>query len=876
MGPQLNVGQSRKVCTRQFAKRLARWAAAAVFASGALPAEAVDLERQIPFSIPSQSLSSALMLFAEQAKIQVLMASNDLARFNTKGAQGQLSLRAALNEILKGTNLTYTEVGEGTITISRIPDQRTRAEQGPPESAEKLKPLDLEQVTVTGSHIRGGDTASQVITVDSARIREEGHTDLGEVIRSLPQNFSGGMNPGIAGAAGISNSGVTGGSGLNLRGLGSDATLTLLNGRRLAYEGHAQAVDISAIPVAAVERIEIIPDGASAIYGSDAVAGVGNVILKRDFNGVTGSARYGAATEGGLKTVEYTATGGTAWDSGGFIVTMNQTHTDPIYSDQRSYSRYLPGPYTMYPGGEVRGGLLSAHQSFGGFAEMRLDLLHNDRDNNLLNAYPTYYYDTQGKTSNTLVAPSVEFAIGGDWSATLGGTYGKDTNEERSILIGTPGGEVMYDGTDCYCNHSRSYDLGAEGPVIDLPAGNTRMAVGIGYRKDESLNRSAASGARSEGSHGSRYVYAELHVPLIAPQMAIGLARSLNFTVAMRGEDYNGIGRVNTPKLGLIYDPNADFTLKGSWGKSFKTPTLLQEYSRNTVYLWTAASVGGVGYPSDATALMTYGGNRNLEPERARSWTTSLAFHPEDAPGLNAEVAYFSIDYSNRVVEGAAVYWTALGDPLYDDFVIRSPTADQIAATYASSPVFTNYSGADYDPTKVIAIIDDKYTNAVRQRISGVDLTASYAFTLGSGSLTLRGASSWLRSTQQNSLSQPEAPLAGKIYNPPKFTGRAGAVWKQGGFTATGFVQYVGSVTSKLTGVTEETGAFPTLDATLRYDTEARGSFWSDIGFALAATNLLDRHPPQNMPIEDTQVSFDSTNYSPIGRFLSFTISKHL
>src|SRR6185437_10401442 len=131
---------------------------------------------------------------------------------------------------------------------------------------------DLQAVTVTGTRIRGGSTPSPVITIGSEQIQQEGFADLGEVIRSVPQNFNGGQNPGVIGAAsGIGNQDLTGGSSLNLRGLGADASLTLLNGRRLAYDGFSQGMDISAIPVEAVERLEIVPDGASAIYGSDAV-----------------------------------------------------------------------------------------------------------------------------------------------------------------------------------------------------------------------------------------------------------------------------------------------------------------------------------------------------------------------------------------------------------------------------------------------------------------------------------------------------------------------------------------------------------------------------------------------------------------------------
>src|SRR3546814_15829449 len=104
------------------------------------------------------------------------------------------------------------------------------------------------------------------------------------------------QNPGVAlGSGSIANQNINSGSALNLRGLGPDATLTLLNGRRLSYSGFVNAVDVSVVPIAALDRIEVIADGASAIYGSDAVAGVANIITKRDFDGV--SATYRARSE---------------------------------------------------------------------------------------------------------------------------------------------------------------------------------------------------------------------------------------------------------------------------------------------------------------------------------------------------------------------------------------------------------------------------------------------------------------------------------------------------------------------------------------------------------------------------------------------------
>ncbi|EQD35596.1 TonB-dependent receptor [mine drainage metagenome] len=209
-------------------------------------------------------------------------------------------------------------------------------------------PVTLQTVTVTGTRIVGAPPTSPVIDISQKQMIEAGQTNLGEVVRSIPENFSGGQNPGIALGAeadGIVNQNLSGGSALDLRGLGPDATLTLLNGHRLSFDGFGQAVDISQIPLAAVDRIEIVTDGASAIYGSDAVAGVANVILKPDYNGISTTVRFGGATAGGDFQRQYSLVGGRRWGSGGFIATLNSESDTAITGQQRSYTRYLPTPY---------------------------------------------------------------------------------------------------------------------------------------------------------------------------------------------------------------------------------------------------------------------------------------------------------------------------------------------------------------------------------------------------------------------------------------------------------------------------------------------------------------------------------------------------
>ncbi len=110
---------------------------------------------------------------------------------------------------------------------------------------------------------------------------------------------------------------ANGAASISLRGLGADATLVLVNGRRVAISSFAESittnfVDINTIPVAAIERVEVLKDGASAVYGSDAVAGVVNIVLRKDFDGFEVSAGYGDVTSGSASEMNASASGARA------------------------------------------------------------------------------------------------------------------------------------------------------------------------------------------------------------------------------------------------------------------------------------------------------------------------------------------------------------------------------------------------------------------------------------------------------------------------------------------------------------------------------------------------------------------------------------
>ena len=151
-----------------------------------------------------------------------------------------------------------------------------------------------DEILVTGSRIRrlDAETASPVQIVTAAAIQESGVATIGELIQKLPSIGGAATNPAV------NNGGGDGASNVELRGLGAERTLVLLNGRRFGALGNlSSAVDINSIPVNMIERVEVLKQGAGAVYGSDAIGGVVNFITKTSQEGAEISVDYGTSSE---------------------------------------------------------------------------------------------------------------------------------------------------------------------------------------------------------------------------------------------------------------------------------------------------------------------------------------------------------------------------------------------------------------------------------------------------------------------------------------------------------------------------------------------------------------------------------------------------
>ena len=199
-----------------------------------------------------------------------------------------------------------------------------------PPSSTKAK--ELQTIVVTGSRIRRVDieTANPVFSISRQTIDQSGAVTLGDLVQSSPAISGQATNPYV------NNGGGTGASTISLRGLGSNRTLVLMDGHRLVNSGGG--VDINQIPAAMVERIEILKDGASSTYGSDAIGGVVNFIMRKNFQGAEFSTNYGTSDHSDGTQVGYSAIFGQSTDKGSIVGGLSYDKVDAISSANRSFS----------------------------------------------------------------------------------------------------------------------------------------------------------------------------------------------------------------------------------------------------------------------------------------------------------------------------------------------------------------------------------------------------------------------------------------------------------------------------------------------------------------------------------------------------------
>ncbi|HEX4266743.1 MAG TPA: TonB-dependent receptor [Steroidobacteraceae bacterium] len=306
------------------------------------------------FNLPAEPLPQALIDFYHQSGVQPgFAATTQMVRAKSSPVFGTMASSKALDLMLKGTGYTYQFDTDNSVDIipadEPSPKQAATVARVPTPAPRRLAADQdggrLDEVNVTGSLIRGvQDAVAPLLYLKPQQLAMADYETVQDALYSQPILSLNGPREDL----GI-DANEQYGAGLDLRGLGVGATLVLVNGERQPLSGlNGDFVDVSTIPLSAVERIEVLPDGASALYGSDAIAGVVNIIMRNDFDGARSEVRYGTAG-GGRREMVASQLFGTHWSGGHAMLAYQYSDETSLAAAERPYA--ANADKTPYGGG---------------------------------------------------------------------------------------------------------------------------------------------------------------------------------------------------------------------------------------------------------------------------------------------------------------------------------------------------------------------------------------------------------------------------------------------------------------------------------------------------------------------------------------------
>jgi iron complex outermembrane receptor protein len=833
------------------------------------------------------------------------------------------------------------------------------AAQAPVESA-SAKETALDEVVVTGSSIRGvAPTGSALIAVGRDTIKMNAPATVSELVSSIPQLGNFGANA----EQSTSNRFRSPGFDPNIHNLGIYATLTLFNGHRFApVGGEAVFPDPSILPVIALQRVEVVADGASAVYGSDAVAGVVNFIYRKDVDGLEASATYGANNSKYQKR-DFAAIWGKTWESGGVMVAYeysdNHSPTQGdlgIVLDQRFRggrdlrTTSCPDPNitvggktygypsfattanrcensllnSIVPNGKRHSVLATAHQDLGERVKLWTELNYSNYETNRTSA-PRSFTVIVPNTNPYFVLPpgvvatsesvtrsslglfpnphgfqtsevmgltgGVDIDLGGGWSAgimthfskthdfnsdpeidtfvaqrlannttlaTAFNPFGNAAQNNAAVLALINNGYTQDNNTHQYL---RELQIKADGPVFKIPGGEVRAAVGADFRDEEALQRQF-SGAphvdqvfvrNDDVNRAVEGLYGEVHIPLFSAENAIPGFQRLDVSVSGRYDHYQKLGGTFNPKYGVVWEPIDGVALHASYGKAYAAPNL-----------GLLTSIFGVPQPGSNIAgvgtVNVYnmgGGNPNLTPERAKSYSYGVDYQPNYIHGLRFSATYYHVEYSNLVYKPTTN--DAFFNPAFADSITRFPTAAQIAQAIKDAPPQSQV------PDTIDYIFRSYAINLGTRRFAGVDLDASYQMETAFGRFSFAAnANRQLTFDQQVVAGTPFTSRLGTT-DAVKWKARLNATWNMEPFTVAVFMNYTGSFKNTAITPVQTVDAWTTFDLVGTYDLP---HVMSGAQIQLRAANVFDKKPP----FYDGTGGYYAPLASPFGRTLEATI----
>jgi iron complex outermembrane receptor protein len=951
----------------------------AALALSALPAAAQTrpAEKQIQLVIEARTLADALDEWAAQTGLQFFSKNLEIAkRLPAPHLNGLYSAQEALEKLLADSPLTYVW-GDGKVTIQEReasssedrqaaakPEQTSEAQQRPrswriaaadaPAQARWRAQGDSnpgrqsdavrEEVVVAGSRLKRDPATADVVTFDRNRIEQLGVTSVADILDYLPQQSF------------AQHDGTTfgGARAIRLRGLGFGTTLVLINGRRTvtsALQWSRNYFDLNTIPLSMVERVEVISNSASAVYGADAVGGVVNVVLKQNIDRPTATLYYGSADGGADEKRASLALGhvgdrlrialsGDFYDRGFLLGEERDLSADQDFRRFGSIDRRvptanpgnvtsrtpanlpgLPTRFAAIPPGSSGVGMTPAnflstagtrnlesirrHSSLVpdservsalGLAEFDiterntafLELMYSTNENSqalfpavLVNATvpATNPYNPFGTTvgvdylfegidSITQVTDSkfwrgvagVRGELGSwDWEISfLGIDDEADTWTENNVDMarvaaaltatdpaqalnlfrdGPPGSEALLrsllsppviNRNTSVAHQSSAFVRGA---LFQLPAGAVDVVLG-GERREEKLHFESLPVTRVSTDRWTSAGYAELRAPLLR---GMTFARDLSVTLAGRYDDYSDFGGTFNPQYGIEWAPVSWLLLRGSYGSSFRPPSLSQLYSPVTSATLNVTDPSrGVTGP----VTVSQGGNPDLEPEESDTRTFGFLLRFQDLARLQFGATYWDIDQDERV-QTLNVNVMLANESLFPGRLVRAaPTPTDVAA---------GRPGA-------LQNIDVTTVNFGALQTSGVDVQLSASFMTSLGTFSPSLLATWVRGFESSDV--PGAPAVERVAraNPgdgsiPRWRASGTLAWNRPGVTLAATARYLTSYDDTAPG-----GVLNgrTISSTVLTDVQAAldlgewGSRWDwleGLVIRAGAVNVFDEEP---------------------------------
>lgn len=852
---------------------------------------------------------------------------------------------------------------------------------------------DIKDIVVTGTSIRGiAPVGAPVVALSQEDIQSQPANTTTDLLRQVPSVVGLGANDQYFGQANGSAANITSGNGINLRGLGTSATLTLLNGRRLAPAGtQAQFFDPSVFPTSAIGRMEVMADGGSAVYGSDAVGGVVNIVPRRSFSGLEVYAKSGISSRGDAPNIVLGGVGGLQWSGGGLVVAYEYNKRDALAASARSLYTDDLRPYggtdqrlfaaspgniqvgatryaipdgqdgTALQASQLRPNTANRESAFQGAdaipAQERNSVLatirqkitpdieiwaegfyaHRTSDrvvgavtSNLTvpRSNPFFVHPTNPAAPNVLVNYSFSDDFGAQaqqgvqiaWQGAAGfevnlgsginlsgyGAYSGNDENRRQPTLNLPqltaalrdtsratafnpfgsGGQnnpatlaKILGFRDIGTEYRLAdYGLKLDGSLFAIGGGNVRFAIGGEYQVHDlnsyfrdnanTADVSVISYRPSITKRNVKSVYGELYVPLVSAANSMPGIEELSLAGAARYDDYSDFGSTVNPKLSMTYRPVSGLSIRGTFGKSFRAPTLSDiDPSVLTIAFQDFTDPSS---PSGQTrTLWVRGSNLDLGPERATTWSLGADFEPAFIPGLRIGVTYFNVDYKDRI-EGPGSDTLALTparEALLGNLVVRNPSA-ALVNSWQNSPYF--YTGVKEDPATILAFVDGRKVNVGRLKTDGIEGTIDYSLEAGQGRINLALAGAYFlnynRAITPNGVLEDDLDT---INNPTSLKGRGTVGYENGGFSGNLYLNYQKGYLNDSITPARGVPAYFTSDLSLRYVIEDPNALsLANVTFSLDVQNLFDRDPPivlnGNLPY-DAQVANIMGRYMTVG-----------